>query len=239
MAHTTEGATALSTKAKVAKPQSAPAMTRSRPTTLAKLAMRWAISRGCSTKLVVESMTSGDQHFVIRDLGVAQILPFMGVAGIGGLERQPRRPRLYRHLENLGERDVVGVRPLVIAPAQMHAHRVGRNIRGGVVERRDVALCNAQEFVIRQVLVLVVPSRAEIRRIDLQDKSCLMDRLVFFLQRIGQRRDIGIFVLVVRSGTNLVSTPGDAAFINASTGFSAAQAAARLAMSTSRGRRSP
>jgi hypothetical protein len=30
-AHTTEGATGLSTKAKVAKPQSAPAMTRSRP----------------------------------------------------------------------------------------------------------------------------------------------------------------------------------------------------------------
>ena len=137
LAHTTEGATALSTKAKVAKPQSAPAMTRSRPTALAKLVMRWAISRGCSTKLVVEFDDPWDQDLVIRDLGFTQIFPFMGVARISGLERQTRRPGTQSDAENLGERDVMCVRPFIITPAKMHTHRIGRNIRGGVVQRRE------------------------------------------------------------------------------------------------------
>ena len=58
-AQTTEGATALLTNAKVANPQSAPAITRSRPTISAYWQMRCATNRGCSTKLVVESMTPG------------------------------------------------------------------------------------------------------------------------------------------------------------------------------------
>ena len=79
----------------------------------------------------------------------------------------------------------------------MHAHRVFGDRGGGVVEGRDVALGDAQEFVIRQMLVLVVPSRAEIGRVDLQDKAGLVDRLVFVLQRVGQGFDIGVFVFVM------------------------------------------
>ena len=150
--------------------------------------------------MVVEFDDPGDQHLVVGDPGVAQILPFMGVARIGRLERQPGRARPQRHLDDLGERDVVGVRPLVIAPAQMHAHRVGRDVGGRMVEGGDVALGDAQEFVVGEVLVLIVPGRAEIGRVDLQDEAGLVDRLVFLLQRIGQGLDVGILVAVVAVG---------------------------------------
>src|SRR6516165_6845071 len=47
----------IETPAKVAKPQSVPATTRSRPTTRAKFWIRWATNSGCSMKLLVESIT--------------------------------------------------------------------------------------------------------------------------------------------------------------------------------------
>jgi hypothetical protein len=50
---TTDGDTGESHRAKVPKPQSEPAMMRSRPTTLAQLHRRCAISLGCSTKFDV------------------------------------------------------------------------------------------------------------------------------------------------------------------------------------------
>ena len=55
--HTTEADTVGWARAKVPKPQSDPAMTRSRPTTRAQLQIRCAINLGCSTKLDVESRT--------------------------------------------------------------------------------------------------------------------------------------------------------------------------------------
>jgi hypothetical protein len=49
----------------------------------------------------------------------------------------------------------------------MHAHRLRRNVGGRLVERCDIALGDTQELAVRQVLILVVPGRAEIGRIDL------------------------------------------------------------------------
>ncbi len=48
------------------------------------------------------------------------------------------------------------MRPLVIAPADVHPHRLRRDVARGMVERRDVALGDAQELGVGQVLVLVV-----------------------------------------------------------------------------------
>ena len=59
------------------------------------------------------------QDRIVGDFLALQILPFMRMAGISGLEQQRLRPRLDRDVEHRGERDVVGVRPLVIAPANV------------------------------------------------------------------------------------------------------------------------
>jgi len=56
------------------------------------------------------------------------------------------------------------VRPLVIAPANVEPHAVGRQPLGRGVERGDIALGDAAELGIAQVPVLVVPARAKIRQ---------------------------------------------------------------------------
>ena len=69
-----------------------------------------------------------------------------------------------------------------------------------MVERGNVALGNAEEFRVGQVLVLVMAGRAEVGRIDLQDETGAVDGLVFLCQRVGERFDIGVFVLVEAVG---------------------------------------
>src|SRR5262249_10692016 len=59
LAQTISGSTWGFERAKVPKPQSDPAMTRSRPTTSAYRTIRCATSSGCSMKFVVESRTPG------------------------------------------------------------------------------------------------------------------------------------------------------------------------------------
>ncbi|MFL5268554.1 MAG: hypothetical protein ACJ8AH_18490 [Stellaceae bacterium] len=66
-----------------------------------------------------------------------------------------------------------------------------------MVHRCDIALRYAQKLLVGQVLVLVVPGRAEIRGIDLEDETRFGDGLVLLFQCIGQCVDIGVFVLVV------------------------------------------
>ena len=41
----------------------------------------------------------------------------------------------------------MGVRPLVIAPADMDAHRIGRDVAGRVVQRGDITVGDAQKLV--------------------------------------------------------------------------------------------
>ena len=72
----------------------------------------------------------------------------MRVARIGRLEKQCLRPRPHAGVEYLGERDIMRMRALVIAPADVQAHRFRRDVAGGVVDGGDVALGDAQEFII-------------------------------------------------------------------------------------------
>src|ERR1700752_2024539 len=176
-AQTTDGATALLTNAKVAKPQSAPAITRSRPTMSAYWQIRCATSRGCSTKLVVEPMTPG-----IRILSSGIFAPCISPDSCAwrGLAASNDNPagRARMHTSRILASGMSWVRAFVVSPAQMHAHRLRRGVGGRLVERGYIALGNAQELALREVLILVVPGRAEIGRINLKDEPRARDRLV-------------------------------------------------------------
>ena len=148
------------------------------------------------------------EDLIVGDFRAAQILPLMGMAGIGRFERQARRARPHAHVKDLGERDVVGVRPFVITPAEMHPHRLGRNIGSRVIECGDVALGNAQKLLVREVLILVVAGGAEIGCVDLQDEAGSGDCLVFFLQGVGQCLDVGVFIPVIPIGDEFRQHPG-------------------------------
>ena len=56
------------------------------PDDVGVLAIRWAMSLGCSTKLVVELMQPGIRILSSGSFAPLQILPFMRVARIGRLE---------------------------------------------------------------------------------------------------------------------------------------------------------
>jgi hypothetical protein len=84
----------------------------------------------------------GDKDLVLRNFLVAQILPLMSVPGIGRFKRQAGRSRPHRDIKGLGQRDVVGVRAFVIAPAEVHAHRFRRNIGRRMIECWNISLGN-------------------------------------------------------------------------------------------------
>ena len=67
----------------------------------------------------------------------------------------------------------------------------------------------------REVLILVVACRAEIGRIDLQDKACSGGWLRLPRQRFGQRFDIGVFVVVIPIGHEFGQYAGRSGFMNA------------------------
>ena len=96
---------------------------------------------------------------------------FVGVARVGGFERDRVRPRREHDVDDVGERHVVVVRALVVAPAQMHAKLLGRDVAGGVIERLDVHADALAELLEVEVGVLDVPAHAEIGAVDLQHEA--------------------------------------------------------------------
>ena len=90
--------------------------------------MRWATSLRVLDEIGRRVEAAGHQDHIVGDLLALQIFPFMRVARVGRLEQDRLRPRLDRDVEHRGERDVVGVRPLVIAPADVQPHAVGRDV---------------------------------------------------------------------------------------------------------------
>ena len=96
--------------------------------------------------------------------------------------------------------DVVVVRPLVVAPADVHANPLGRDVSQRVVQHLDVERGQAQELVDAAVAIHRVPAHGEVRCVDLQEPAAGGDRLVLDAHRLGQRLQVGVLrrVEVVR-----------------------------------------
>ena len=112
-------------RANVPKPQSVPAMTFSLPTTLAKRTMRSATRSGCSTKLVTVSITPGIRTLPSGKAWSVEDAPLVAVARIGALDGQALGVHAVQHVDDLGQRHVAHVRPLVVAPAHVQADAIG------------------------------------------------------------------------------------------------------------------
>src|SRR5215472_3802233 len=81
-----------------------------------------------------------------------------GYARVRGLERDRRRPRCERDINDFGQRHLAMVRSLVIAPAQMHPHALWRDRGERMVQRLDMESDPVAEFLDRQVGILDVPA---------------------------------------------------------------------------------
>ena len=92
------------------------------------------------------------------------------------------------------------VRPLVIAPAHVHAHLLRRHIGERAVQGLDVELRALEEFGLGEILKRGVPRHGKIGTVDLQDEAGRDDRLVFLAHRRGDRLDIGLVRGIIAVG---------------------------------------
>jgi hypothetical protein len=116
------------------------------------------------------------------------------------IEQQGLRLGLQHHRQDGRQGDVLVVRALVVAPAHVHAHAIGRYGHQRMVQRLHVQLDPAQVGVFLQILVHHVPAQAEIGRVQLQDEARIDDGVVLVAQRQCQRLQVGIVVGVVLVG---------------------------------------
>ena len=124
------------------RPQSVPAMTFSRPTSRAKRTMRSATRCGCSTTLVAWLTTPGMSSLPSGSFDVLPDAPFVLVRGVAGFDRVGAGVDLEHEVDDVGERDVGGVRPVPAAPADVVAHAVFRQAAQRVVQRLDAHAAN-------------------------------------------------------------------------------------------------
>ena len=89
------------------------------------------------------------------------------------------------------------VRPLVVAPAQVHADLFRRDVRQGVIERLDVHAGDLAEFLEAEIGEEGVAAKGQVGTVDLQHQTRLGHGLVFLTQRIGDGEQIGLIAGIV------------------------------------------
>jgi hypothetical protein len=95
----------------------------------------------------------GDDQLIVGQGYFLKYAVFMGVARVGEREEEAADLGLLDDRQNIGERHVAIVRPFVIAPADVQAHPVARNVFECRVDRRDDAFDKAEEIAEWSVLV--------------------------------------------------------------------------------------
>src|SRR5262249_23208879 len=92
--------------------------------------------------------------------------------------------------QDLAQGNVTVVRALVVAPAQVNAQPVPRQVTGGVVEGLDVSGCDLQELRRAEVGEGQVASHGEIGAVDLEHEARGGDRVVFLFHDVGKPRQV-------------------------------------------------
>eukprot|EP00966_Prymnesium_polylepis_P229121 5301926-Prymnesium_polylepis.1 len=96
------------------------------------------------------------------------------------------------------QRHVVVVRPGVVAPADVHAHPLGRDRRDGLVHHPDVRRRDLLEVGEAHVTEARVAAHREVGAVDLQREAGGGDRLVLRLHRRAERLHVlGVVVEVI------------------------------------------
>ncbi len=109
----------------------------------------------------------GDQDLVIGERQLFEDAVLVSVARIGEGQEEAADIGLLDDRQDVGERHVAIVRTLVIAPADMQAHLVARDVLERLVDRRDDALDKAEKVAERPVLVGQMPFERQIGAIEL------------------------------------------------------------------------
>jgi len=138
-----------------------------------------------------------DDDLAGREPHILEHAPLVRVSRVGGLHRETRRPRREKDRENVPQRHVAVVGPLVVTPADVQAHPLGRQSGHRVVEGFHVHGGHLLELAEREVLELVVPSGRKIGTIELEHEAGADDGGVLALEDVGQRSEVRLVGRVV------------------------------------------
>lgn len=136
---------------------------------------------------------TGHKHLVLRNGHLFKHAPFMGVAWVGSLEEKSLGAKAKYEIDDVGQGDVVIMRPFIIAPAKMDPKPVGGNITGGMIDYLNPFGHLLPEFPDFEHLMADMPSHREIRGVNLKQKAGLVNGLKFRAHSFSERFDIRVF----------------------------------------------
>ncbi len=146
---------------------------------------------------------AGGKNLVIGQLHVLPDDEFVLMADVGRLEQIGLRIDRQQHLHDVRERNVVSVRPVPAAPAQVVSNPLRRDVAQSVIEgfhaQRTVALVRLQSHLDADS----IPERREPCVVDLEEESRLRDRFVLDAHGVRERKHELFLRRVI-----LVLTPG-------------------------------
>src|SRR5271169_487157 len=138
-----------------------------------------------------------NEDFAGRQLDLFPHRILMLVPRVGALDEKSLRPDLEHDVGDALEFEIIGVRAVPAAPAQMIAHAIFRDVAQRMIERLDPHLAPPAERIEPHGHADAIPQRRQPGIVDLQDKAGTGDRLVFDPHRLGDGEDILFVILVV------------------------------------------
>ena len=143
-------------------------------------------------KFVVESMTPGMMVLPSGTRTVSNTRHSCACRGLAPSKETAVAASGQHEVDDVRQRHVEVVRPLVVAPAHVHADLLGRDIGEGMIQRLDVEPGHGAERRDVEVGELDVPAHAEVGAVDLQHEARARDRLVLVLHRLRDGVEIGL-----------------------------------------------
>ena len=137
------------------------------------------------------------QHLARRQLRLLPHAPLMLVPHVAGLEGIGLRLHLEYQVDDVLERQVVGVRPMPAAPAQVVAHLLLGNADKRVVDGIDAQPGKFTIGLDRRFRLQHVPPVGQAGVVDLQYEPCRHHRPIFLAQGVGQSEQELFLGLVV------------------------------------------
>mmetsp|Transcript_118125 Transcript_118125/g.335090 ORF Transcript_118125/g.335090 Transcript_118125/m.335090 type:complete len:278 (-) Transcript_118125:532-1365(-) len=125
----------------------------------------------------------GHDDLARRQLGGLEDFPLVAMAWVARLHAQVLRLGDEHDVDDVGERHVVVVGPRVVAPADVHTHALGRDVRHRLVHDPHGGLRRLLELRERPVLELRVAAHAEVGAVDLKREAGGVDGVVLPLHR--------------------------------------------------------
>src|SRR5215470_8125641 len=121
----------------------------------------------------------------------------MAMAGIGRFDSDSRDVGFKYDIDDIAQRDVAVVRPLVVAPANMNAHLFGWNRLQRIIEIFDMAFYDFTKLLDAKAGIVRVGARRQVRAVELQDETGVDDGLVLSAHGVGDCLHIGFFVGII------------------------------------------